>query len=35
VERNDFLLAVTGHAPTLAATENVIKSHLPAGALPG
>jgi MFS family permease len=33
LERNDFLAAVTGHAPTLAAAENVVTSRLPAGAL--
>jgi MFS family permease len=35
VERNEFLTAVTGHAPTLAATENIVKTRLPAGALAG
>lgn len=35
VERDDFLAAVTGHAPTLAAAENVVMSRLPAGALLG
>ncbi|HJU37816.1 MAG TPA: MFS transporter [Gaiellaceae bacterium] len=35
VERDDFLVAVTGHAPTLAAAENVVTSRLPAGALIG
>jgi MFS family permease len=35
LKRKDFLEAVTGHASTLAATENVVRSHLPAGALPG
>lgn len=35
VERDAFLAAVTGHAPTLAAAENVISSRLPAGALIG
>jgi CRP-like cAMP-binding protein len=33
--RDDFLAAVTGHAPTLAAAENVVTSRLPAGALLG
>ncbi|HEY1564528.1 MAG TPA: MFS transporter [Gaiellaceae bacterium] len=33
VERDDFLAAVTGHAPTLAATENIVASRLPIGAL--
>jgi MFS family permease len=35
LERKDFLEAVTGHAGTLAATESVVRSHLPAGALSG
>jgi hypothetical protein len=35
VERDDFLVAVTGHAPTLATAENVVVSRLPAGALAG
>jgi MFS family permease len=35
VERDDFLAAVTGHAPTLAAAENIVTSRLPAGALLG
>jgi MFS family permease len=35
VERDEFLVAVTGHAPTLAAAENIVTSRLPAGALPG
>lgn len=35
VERDDFLAAVTGHAPTLAAAENIVTNRLPAGALPG
>jgi MFS family permease len=35
VEREEFLEAVTGHGPTLAAAENVVTSLLPAGALPG
>jgi MFS family permease len=33
IVRDDFLAAVTGHAPTLAAAENVVTSRLPAGAL--
>jgi MFS family permease len=33
VARNDFLAAVTGHAPTLEAAESVVVSRLPAGAL--
>ena len=33
LERNDFLAAVTGHAPTLTAAESVVTSRLPAGAL--
>jgi MFS family permease len=35
LERNEFLTAVTGHAATLAATENVVLNRLPAGALAG
>lgn len=35
IARNDFLAAVTGHDPTLAAAENVVASRLPAGALAG
>jgi MFS family permease len=35
VERDAFLAAVTGHAPTLAAAENVVSSRLPTGALLG
>ena len=35
IERDEFLAAVTGHAPTLAATENVVNSILPAGVLAG
>jgi MFS family permease len=35
VERDEFLAAVTGHAPTLAAAENIVTSRLPAGALLG
>jgi MFS family permease len=35
VQRDAFLAAVTGHAPTLAAAENIVVSRLPAGALPG
>ncbi len=35
VEREEFLAAVTGHAPTLATAENVVVSRLPAGALAG
>jgi MFS family permease len=35
VERDEFLTAVTGHAPTLATAENVVMTRLPAGALPG
>lgn len=33
IERDEFLAAVTGHAPTLAAAEGVVISRLPAGAL--
>ena len=35
VERDEFLTAVTGHAPTLATAENIVVSLLPAGALAG
>jgi CRP-like cAMP-binding protein len=35
VEREDFIAAVTGHAPTLAATENNVTTRLPAGLLAG
>jgi MFS family permease len=35
VERDAFLAAVTGHAPTLAAAESVVSSRVPAGALLG
>jgi MFS family permease len=35
LERDEFLAAVTGHAPTLATAENVVMSRLPAGALAG
>jgi MFS family permease len=35
VERDDFIAAVTGHAPTLEAAENVMMSRLPAGVLAG
>jgi MFS family permease len=35
VERDEFLLAVTGHAPTLATVENIVTTRLPAGALAG
>ena len=35
VERDEFLFAVTGHAPTLATAENVVVSLLPAGTLAG
>ena len=35
IERDEFIGAVTGHAPTLAAAENVVVSRLPAGALAG
>lgn len=33
LERDDFLAAVTGHAPTLAAAESVVATRLPLGAL--
>ena len=35
LERDEFLLAVTGHAPTLASAENIVMSLLPAGTLAG
>ncbi len=35
IERDEFIAAVTGHAPTLAAAENVVASRLPAGVLAG
>ena len=33
VERDEFLAAVTGHAPTLVAAESIVTSRLPLGAL--
>jgi MFS family permease len=33
IERNEFIAAVTGHAPSLAAAENVVLSRLPASVL--
>jgi CRP-like cAMP-binding protein len=35
LERDEFLTAVTGHAPTLATVENIVTTRLPAGALAG
>jgi MFS family permease len=35
LKRDEFLVAVTGHDPTLAVAENVVTSRLPAGALAG
>jgi MFS family permease len=35
VERDAFITAVTGHAPTLATAESIVTTHLPAGALAG
>jgi MFS family permease len=35
IDRDEFLVAVTGHAPTLAAAENIVSSRLPVGALLG
>jgi hypothetical protein len=35
IKRDDFLAAVTGHAPTLTVAENIVTSRLPTGALPG
>ena len=33
VERDEFIAAVTGHAPTLAAAESIVTSRMPVGAL--
>jgi MFS family permease len=33
VERDEFIVAVTGHAPTLAAAEGVVLSRMPIGSL--
>jgi len=35
LKRDEFLTAVTGHAPTLATAENIVTSRLPAGVLAG
>lgn len=35
IERDEFIAAVTGHEPTLAAAENLMTARLPAGALAG
>jgi MFS family permease len=35
LEREEFITAVTGHAPTLATAESIVTTHLPAGALAG
>jgi MFS family permease len=35
IERDEFLAAVTGHAPTLESAENIVISRLPAGVLAG
>jgi MFS family permease len=35
LQRDEFLTAVTGHAPTLATAENIVKTYLPAGVLAG
>jgi hypothetical protein len=35
LERDEFLYAVTGHAPTLASAENIVMTLLPAGTLAG
>jgi hypothetical protein len=35
IERDEFIAAVTGHAPTLAAADSVVTSRLPVGALLG
>jgi hypothetical protein len=33
IARDDFLAAVTGHAPTLEAAESVVVSRMPVGSL--
>ena len=35
LERDEFLTAVTGHAPTAATAESIVMTRLPAGALAG
>jgi CRP-like cAMP-binding protein len=35
IARDEFIAAVTGHAPTRAVAENVVTSRLPEGALLG
>ncbi|HKD93860.1 MAG TPA: MFS transporter [Gaiellaceae bacterium] len=35
LERDEFLTAVTGHAPTASAAESIVLTRLPAGALAG
>jgi MFS family permease len=35
IARDNFIAAVTGHAPTLATAESIVSSRLPAGALAG
>ena len=35
LERDEFILAVTGHAPTAATAEKIVMTRLPAGALAG
>ena len=35
LERDEFLTAVTGHAPTVATAESIVVTRLPAGALAG
>jgi CRP-like cAMP-binding protein len=35
IKRDEFLAAVTGHAPTLESAENIVNSVLPAGTLAG
>jgi len=32
LERDDFLAAVTGHAPSRAAADSIVAARLPAGA---
>ena len=33
IERDDFIAAVTGHAPSLQAADSVVRARMPAGAL--
>ena len=34
LERDDFIAAVTGHAPSREAADSVVAARLPAGAVP-